>query len=242
MKLMVLGSNSAGNCYIIQDENEALILEAGIKFSEVLKGLNFNISKVAACIITHEHGDHFNFVNDFLGRNIPTYASKGTWEAKNIKSDNILEAGKLVSLGGFKVLPFKVKHDCAEPVGFFINHPKIGNLVFATDTYYLPNRFANVNHWLIECNYRKDILDYKTPEGFNKILRDRTLQSHMSYDTCISALKANDLTMCKNIVLIHLSDRNSNAKEFREGVVRNFGKPTYIAQKGLEINLTEIPF
>ena len=85
MKLMVLGSNSAGNCYIIQDENEALILEAGIKFSEVLKGLNFNISKVAACIITHEHGDHFNFVNDFLGRNIPTYASKGTWEAKHQK-------------------------------------------------------------------------------------------------------------------------------------------------------------
>ena len=131
------------------------------------------------------------------------------------------------------MLPFKVKHDCAEPVGFLltIQNWESG---FATDTYYLPNRFANVNHWLIECNYRKDILDYKTPEGFNKILRDRTLQSHMSYDTCISALKANDLTMCKNIVLIHLSDRNSNAKEFREGVVRNFGKPTYIAQKGLK--------
>lgn len=64
----------------------------------------------------------------------------------------------------------------------------------------------------------------------------------MSYDTCIAALKANDLTMCKNIMLIHLSDRNSNAKEFREGVVKNFGKPTHIAQKGLEINLTEIPF
>ena len=56
----------------------------------------------------------------------------------------------------------------------------------------------------------------------------------MSYDTCISALKANDLTMCKNIVLIHLSDRNSNAKEFREGVVRNFENQRTSPKKGLK--------
>lgn len=242
MKLTVLGSNSNGNCYILQNDNEALILEAGIKFSEVLKGLNFNTSKVVACIVTHEHGDHIKHISDFLNRSIPTYASKGTWEAKNIKSDNILEAGKVAKFGNFTIIPFKIKHDCKEPLGFFINHPETGNIVFATDTYYLPNRFANVSHWLIECNYRKDILDAKTPEGFNKILRDRTLQSHMSYDTCVKALEANDLAPCKNIILIHLSDRNSNGKEFREGIIREFGKPTYIAQKGLEINLTGIPF
>ena len=115
-------------------------------------------------------------------------------------------------------------------------------MVFATDTYYLPNKFANVHHWLIECNYRKDILDERTPEGFNKILRDRTLQSHMSYETCVQALQANDLSSCRNIVLIHLSDRNSDAKAFREGITRKFGKPTEIARKGLEINLTETPF
>lgn len=242
MKLTILGSNSEGNCYIIQNENEALILEAGIKFSEVLKGLDFNTSKVAACIASHEHGDHFKFVNDFTNRSIPIYASAGTWKSKNIESNSILKAGKLYTFGNFKVLPFKVKHDAAEPLGFLINHTETGNIVFATDTYYLPNRFNNVSHWMIECNYRKDILDKNTPEGFMKVLQDRTLQSHMSYDTCVKALKANDLSPCKNIILIHLSDRNANANEFREGMIKNFGKHTHIAKKGVEINLNEIPF
>lgn len=242
MVLKVLGSSSFGNCYIIENDNEALILEAGINFQEVQKALKFNLVKVKALLCTHSHGDHSKYVNEFAKRRIPVYTSEETYKACGWSFDcNFISDGTLFKIGDFKILPFKVKHD-VPCLGFFINHPKFGNLVFATDTYYLPNRFANVNHWLIECNYRKDILDYKTPEGFNKILRDRTLQSHMSYDTCIAALKANDLTMCKNIMLIHLSDRNSNAKEFREGVVKNFGKPTHIAQKGLEINLTEIPF
>ena len=242
MKLTILGSNSEGNCYIIQNENEALILEAGIKFSEVLKGLNFNTSKVAACIVSHSHGDHSKFLNDFSTRNIPVYTSEKTMELCNLKfTYNQIENQKLFKVGNFKILPFSVKHD-VPCLGFLINHPITGNIVFATDTYYLPNRFNNVSHWMIECNYRKDILDKNTPEGFMKVLRDRTLQSHMSYETCVKALKANDLSPCKNIILIHLSDRNANANEFREGMIKNFGKHTHIAKKGVEINLNEIPF
>ena len=38
MKLIVLGSSSNGNCYILDNGNEALIIEAGIRFQEVKKG------------------------------------------------------------------------------------------------------------------------------------------------------------------------------------------------------------
>lgn len=242
MKLTVLGSNSAGNCYIIQNNHEALILECGIKFSEVQKALNFNLTKVVAAVVTHEHGDHAKYIKEFQNRSIPVYASAGTFEAKNIISKNILKANIPTKLGRFTIVPFDLKHDCIEPIGFYISHPDIGNMVFATDTYYIPYLFPNVRHWLIECNYRKDILDKNCPEGFSRVLRDRTLQSHMSYDTCYKALKANDLSKTMNIVLIHLSDGNSNALEFKSGIEKAFGKTTHVADKGLEILLTETPF
>ena len=62
MKLKVLGSNSAGNCYILENDKEALIVEAGIDFRNVKKALGFNLSKVSGAIITHQHGDHSKYV------------------------------------------------------------------------------------------------------------------------------------------------------------------------------------
>lgn len=35
MELKVLGSSSNGNCYILDNGKEALILEAGVRFQEV---------------------------------------------------------------------------------------------------------------------------------------------------------------------------------------------------------------
>ncbi len=243
MTLTILGSNSNGNGYVIQNENEALILECGMRFSEMQKALDFNTSKVVAALVSHEHGDHAKFIDEYENRGIKVYASAGTFEALNKKSDNILKTQRMITIGNFKVLPFKVKHDCAEPLGFLIHHPEIGNILFATDTYYLPYKFENVKHWLIECNYRKDILDRNCPKnGFNKILRDRTLQSHMSYETCKNALISNDLSQTNNIILIHLSDRNSNAREFVEGISIATGKTTVAAEKNMVINLKKTPF
>lgn len=35
MVLKVLGSSSQGNCYILENRDEALIIEAGVRFIEV---------------------------------------------------------------------------------------------------------------------------------------------------------------------------------------------------------------
>ena len=39
MKLNVLGSDSNGNCYILQTDTEALIIEAGVRMPDVKKAL-----------------------------------------------------------------------------------------------------------------------------------------------------------------------------------------------------------
>lgn len=242
MILQVLGSNSNGNCYVLSNESEAIVLEAGINPMEVKKAVNFNIAKITALLASHCHGDHFKYADKFSKMGIPVYSGAETFEKMGWKSDNILTHGELIKIGNFKIMPFNLKHD-VPCLGFLIDHPETGQILFATDTYYIPFKFSNIHHWMIECNYRKDILDKNCPAGsFKKILRDRTLESHMSYETCEKALLANDLSQTRTITLIHLSDGNSNAREFRSGIEKATGIKTYVAEKNLKINFKKMPF
>jgi phosphoribosyl 1,2-cyclic phosphodiesterase len=248
MELSILGSSSAGNCYVFHNENEALIVECGVRFIEAKKAINFNVSKVVGCLITHEHGDHCKYVNDVLDAVVPVYASAGTIEAmkpkiKGSRMPDAIKLGSITEIGNFKVLAFRTKHDCADPVGFLILHREMGVTLFATDTYYLQNKFDGLNNILIECNYRMDILQANVDAGkIPAALLNRTLQSHMSFDTCLSALMANDLTQVNNIVLIHLSDGNSNAHEFKQAVTSATGKSVHIASPGMKIKFNKTPF
>ena len=71
MKLKCLGSGSSGNCYLLSTETETLILDCGISVMEIKKGLNFDLSKVVGCIVTHSHKDHSLSVKDFENMGIP---------------------------------------------------------------------------------------------------------------------------------------------------------------------------
>jgi phosphoribosyl 1,2-cyclic phosphodiesterase len=245
MFLKVLGSSSAGNCYIFENESEALILEAGMKFAEVQRALNFNIGKIVGCLITHEHKDHAGHISTFPGF-VDVFCSKGTADNTGINEKPktlIISAHQVFSVGAFKVIPFATKHDAAEPLGFYIHHPETGNVLFATDTYYLPCTFAGLNNVLIECNYRLDILESNIAAGLiPTAMRSRIVQSHFSYEHCLQALQANDLRAVNNIVLIHLSDGNSHAQEFKEGIKGATGKSVHIAEPGLVINFNKTPF
>ena len=97
---------------------------------------------------------------------------------------------------------------------------------------------------IIEANYCKKIIDAKVVAGTNpKFLRDRVITSHMSIDTCKELLKANDLSAVNNIVLIHLSEGNSNAKQFQEEITAATGKKVHVARPGMIIeNFHKRPF
>jgi hypothetical protein len=68
------------------------------------------------------------------------------------------------------------------------------------------------------------------------------MKSHCSFDTCRETLLANDLSKVNNIVLIHLSDGNANASEFKQGIIDATGKTVHIAEKGMTINFNKSPF
>lgn len=245
MKLKVLGSDSSGNCYLLQGDKETLIIECGVKYKEILKGLGFNISKVVGCLVSHEHKDHCKAIDEIIRSGIDVYLSLGTKKAIDCKAFiykinhqiRFIESEQQFKVGGFTVLPFATEHDAAEPLGFLIEHKEMGKLLFITDSYYCQYQFSGINHILLECNYSKEILEEKIKNGLNPVLARRLLKSHFSLDNVKEFLEATDLSQVKDITLIHLSSNNSNASLFQEEIEKLTGKITYVAKKGLEIEL-----
>lgn len=240
MKLRVLASGSKGNCYLLEAKEETLILECGIRYKDILKGLNFNLKNIVGCLVSHEHKDHSKAISDIVKAGINIYTSEGTALAcaalehrvKHIKSEQQFR------LGNFTILPFETQHDAKEPLGFLIQHPEMGKMIFATDTYYIQYKFSGLNHILVECNYENAILAENIEQGIIPIsLRNRLLKSHFSLSNVKEFLKASELEAVRNIVLIHLSDNNSDSTLFKDEVEKATGKPVYIARPELEIEL-----
>jgi ribonuclease BN (tRNA processing enzyme) len=131
-------------------------------------------------------------------------------------------------------------------LGFLIHHPESGVILFLTDSYFSTYKFDGValNNVIIEANYDQVILDRKMEGGEEpRFLRDRVVQSHMSLETCKGILVANDLSAVHHIVLIHLSDRNSDEVAFTKEIRELTGKTVTVARPGLTIpNFNKTPF
>lgn len=243
MKLKIISTGSHGNSYLLENDTEALLIECGVNFKKIKKTIDFNLKKITACILTHEHLDHSKAIKEVLGAGIQVFATEGTHKARGTDSHHrasILEKGKKVKLGNFTVLPFQVEHDAADPVGFLINHPETGNVLFLTDSYYTKYTFKNLNNIIIEANYCPIIAKERMSEQM--FLHDRVLQSHMSIDQCLNTLSANDLSKVNNIVLIHLSDRNSHEEEFVKKVTEATGKTVVAGRDNMILEFNETPF
>lgn len=239
MKLKVLGSGSSGNCYILENDNEALIIEAGLPFMKVKKALNFNVMKIKAVLITHIHSDHHFYWFQYARAGIPVF-EPFRLDGSNLEFDN----------SQFRVMAFDNRdksgrwlHNNSDGsecpcYGFHITHPEIGSLVYATDTEYVRWRFKAVNHILCEANYDMQFVDRDEPNY------EHRLRGHMSLDTALEFISTNDNPALRNVVLIHLSDKSADSALFKQKTEETikYGADVYVAEKGLEISLDLCPF
>jgi len=243
MKLTVLNSGSYANGYVLHNEKVALVIECGCPISQLYRTVGFNARKVSGALISHEHGDHSRYTEQYLNASIPCFCSKGTAEGIKLKGQRkltVCEMMKERAIGEWFFRPFPTQHDCNEPCGFLIYHRETGWILFATDTYYLAYRFPGLSQVMIECNYEAGILSDNVSKGIVKpFVRDRTLASHMSLENCINTLQANSLKKVTNIVLLHLSGDNSDAEKFRETVRMATAKRVFIANKGMTIDFNK---
>jgi phosphoribosyl 1,2-cyclic phosphodiesterase len=55
IQIKPLASGSGGNCYKIDDGKSSLLIEAGLPIKKIKQGLNYKLSEIEGCLISHEH-------------------------------------------------------------------------------------------------------------------------------------------------------------------------------------------
>ncbi len=245
MRLSVLGSNSLGNGYILETVQEALVIETGVRLSEYKKALGWRLNKVAGAIVTHEHNDHAGYIRDFVKAGIKVYALPETFAAHGLLGKPFtkdITPRAMFKVGGFRVMAIGVEHDCP-CVAFLIEHKDMGKLLFVTDTMSFNYSVPGLRHIMLEANYADDILDRRIESGaVPPSMRPRLLKSHLEIETTKAILARQDLSLVNRIVLIHLSEGNSDERRFIEEVQRDFLRETVAAKAGMQIDMSVEPY
>lgn len=249
MKLYTIATGSGGNCYILETSGGRLLLDCGVRAQEIKEALNFDLSGVVGCLLTHEHNDHSKAAKELMALGVDVYTSAGTAEACGLSGHRlrIVQAERGFDIYGPRddfhvqskgyVLPFRTQHDAKEPLGFLIQVDG-EKVLYATDTYYLKYQFSGLNYIIVECNYLIETLDRNIAAGrIPRELRRRLLKSHFELGNLIKFLKASDLSHCRQIVLVHLSDGNSDAVRMVSEIFLQTGVQTVAADAGMEITL-----
>lgn len=234
MRFEAYASSSAGNLYAITERDSGrLLIEAGVSIKDIRRYVGFTLSTgVVGCLVSHHHGDHARAVPDLMAAGVDVYASDETWKALGAAGHRRVVLRALVpqSIGGgaFRVLPFDVRHDAVGALGFLVESADGDRLLYACDTAYVPYVFNRLTHIAVECNFSMDTIRQSHVDADRAA---RVIRYHMGLERVIDMLHANDVSLVREIWLLHLSDTHGDAAAFRDAVERATGKPVYVAPK-----------
>ena len=219
IEICAIASGSNGNCYYIGNQDEAILVDAGISRKQVLSRMfhhKLNPANVKAIFISHEHGDHFRGVRVLSQKlGVPVYMTSETWDSSwspnRPASVNIFQPGDTVKIGSFEVHTFLKNHDAAEPCSFRIEHNKINVGVF-TD---IGEECDNVKHHLnlcqalfLESNYDENML-WAGAYPYHLKARVASAHGHLSNKQAKDLLSENHNPELKVVFLSHLSAENN---------------------------------
>ncbi len=232
MNFISLASSSKGNAYLLKAEGSSpLLLEAGLPINRLRDKLRENgvsLSDLAGCLVSHEHGDHSKAVKDLLKAGVDCYMSEGTAIELGIKEHHRTHwASKFFEISGYIILLFNLEHDAKESKGFLIANGE-DRFLFVPDTSFVENRFEGITMIGVECNNIAELVSKNILEGhIPAVVGKRIRRNHMSLENLIQMLKANNLSRCRAIYLMHLSDGNSDERRMKEEIQAATGIPTY---------------
>ena len=242
MKLRCVGSSSKGNAYALESANEILLLEAGCQILEVKKAINWQISKVVGCVVSHCHGDHIGKIRDYYNIGFPIYTNDETAEfIETVYGEKVLSVPEFqrFRLGGFTVQPFYLPHNGVPNFGYLIEHSDMGKLLFMTDMEYCRYDFKalGINHILVEANYDMELVDRSIPNYTHKLL------GHCSIQTACGIIRSNRTPELRSVMLCHLgafSDEGDFKRQAAESA--GAGVDVAVADSGKVFDISLMPF
>ena len=130
MRMMSIASGSSGNCIYVGSDTTHILVDVGTtkkRIEEGLKDLDLTGEDLSAILVTHEHSDHISGLGVMhRGYPTPVFSTRGTLEQvsrcktlgrlsrevfREINEDEAFQIGDL------EILPFRISHDAAQPVG-----------------------------------------------------------------------------------------------------------------------------
>lgn len=237
--IKVLGSGSRGNCIVVFDSRgKSIIIDLGVKFKNVLKALDYDISGCVGALVSHIHCDHAKYIDDCIGHGIPVYANKDVC-SKHPKC-NVIESIHVGDFDGFKVMTFDVGHS-VENNAFIVDTYDGIRLLYVTDAQNIQYTVKRVNYAIIECNHE---YEYMVDNVLDSVMDIKSqFYNHLGLDGCIDYLWSIYSYMLQGVILWHMSSENIDQNKAREKVVSEIGfKNVEIARPGLVMNLVKEEF
>lgn len=194
LTLKCLATGSTGNCYILNVDGCQIILDAGCDWNKIVT--NVDLTNIDFAYISHEHKDHSLNLENLRLRGILIFDGINTQEFT--KKQNLSLKHANLSLYLIPIFHGKT-NNCALVI-------KTDNecVLYATDfslcEYDLsPFKFT---HILVECNYLEEIANLVKDD----IKVRRQINTHMGLDGLQIFLDTLDLSKCREIDLIHISE------------------------------------
>jgi len=232
-----LNSGSNGNCYYIGNNDEAVLIDAGISCREIekrMKSLGLQASRLKAVFITHEHTDHINGLPSLVKKyRLPVYITQATYQGAGFLLDPQLiysfTAFEPVQIGSLSVTAFPKWHDAVDPHSMVISGGGVTVGVF-TDIgaacKNVINYFKQCHAVFLESNYDEGLL----ANGRYPVFLKRRIsggQGHLSNTQALQLFLEHRPAFMTHVFLSHLS-RENNTPDIASNLFKQHGNNVQI--------------
>jgi len=220
MRLRVLASGSKGNSLAVRSAGGTLLLvDLGLYCHELglrAASCGVNVAETAAVLFTHDHIDHFRGVAAFHKSypHIPLFANGDTADSIAVKTGvadgwTLFETAVAFDFADFRITPFSISHDAADPVGYLIEND--GHVLFiGTDTGMpttgVRDALSRCDCAVLESNHDPVLLETSNrPVSLKQRIAGRS--GHLSNDDAADLVRSVNPPHLKTLLLAHLSQQ-----------------------------------
>ncbi|MFC5411898.1 MBL fold metallo-hydrolase [Larkinella bovis] len=215
-----LNSGSNGNCYYVGNEQDAVLIDAGISCRQAetrLRRLGLSMQTVRAIFISHEHSDHISGLSKLAGKyQIPVFITAQTLKNSRLPLHTFpirsFRSHEPIGIGDLRIMAFPKHHDAADPHSFTVSYhdTRVGvftDIGIACDQ--LIHHFSQCHAAFLETNYDEDLLENGRYPYFLK-QRIRGGKGHLSNQQALALFRTHKPPFMSHVLLSHLSKDNNS--------------------------------
>lgn len=233
-----LNSGSNGNSYYVGNDQDAVLIDAGISCRETeirMKRLGLSPRKIKAIFISHEHSDHIQGVTTLSKKyQLPVYVTPETKRGGRLNIKEHLSYSftpyETISVGNLAIVPFPKIHDAADPHSFIVSSDTVSVGVFTDIGVACENvikNFQQCHAVFLESNYDEGMLDTGSyPIQLKNRIRDG--KGHLSNRQALDLFLNHRPAFMSHLFLSHLSAENNTQKLVKSLFQQNAGDTTII--------------